>query len=269
MRRSALVLPVEDGDPVGAEALEDLGLGGRDLVHGLEELEVHGGHHGDDGHVRPRDRGQLAQLARRGHPQLQHRVAVLGGEAQQREGQPVLVVEVPLRLQDRAPRGEERGRHLLGRGLARGAGDGNHGDGRPRPHVAAEVLEGLRRVPHRDHRHARRQLDVAVDHRAPRAPLRRLGDEVVAVEARPRHGHEELAGGEGARVDGHARERRPRVAGHAAGRPRGHVFEGQGARLLAHGSPPHHLAGREARRDRTSRATCRSSKGTVRSRSTW
>ena len=40
IRRTRGVVPVEDGDAVGREALQDLGLGVGDRVDGGEELEV-------------------------------------------------------------------------------------------------------------------------------------------------------------------------------------------------------------------------------------
>ena len=90
--------------PPGRQALEDLRLGLRDRVDRGEELEVHGGDPRDHRHVGLGERGSGADLAGGRHAQLEHRRRVLGPQAQQGEGQAVLVVEVALGLAAPAPR---------------------------------------------------------------------------------------------------------------------------------------------------------------------
>ena len=136
-------------------------------------------------------------------------------------------------------------------------------------HVTREIGEGLRGVGHAQQRQARGRQHVAMDHSRRRPSCRGLGQEGVAVEAGPGDGDEELAGLDRARVDRDARERR---------RAR---LRSRAALVAALASPivecraaggqeyPSHAFPLGARRPSTSRATCRSSKGTVRSRSTW
>ena len=139
--------------------------------------------------------------------------------------------------------------------------------GRP-AHVAREVGEALRGVRHPHQGKADGRLRVALDEGGAGAPPRGLGEEVVPVEPRAPDRHEESARRDRPRVDrdpgegdlarhgGRRASRRCRRA-----RPRG-------------GGPPaapprSPLPPAPARRARTSRATWRSSKGTVRSRTTW
>jgi hypothetical protein len=264
----ARVVAVEDRHAALGQALQDLGLGRRDVVHRGEELQVHRRHHGDHGHVGPGDAGQRAQLAGRGHPQLQDGGRVLRPEPEQHQREAVLVVEVPLGLEHRSPRAEERGGHLLGGGLSRGAGDAHDRDVGLRPRVAREIGQAARGLGHADQAQARRRLDVAMDERSQGTAGSGLRHEVVAVEARAGDGHEELSRLHPARVDGHAAHPQAGRAGDhlAAGRHRD-VLERR--RLLQGHDRPQAFPLRSPGRARSARATCRSSKGTVRSRSTW
>ena len=206
MRRTSGVVAVQDRDASGAEALEDLRLGVRDGVERREELEVHRRHQRDDGRVRPRDARQRAELARRRHAELEHGEAVLGREAQQRQGQAVLVVEVPLRLEHGPARPQQARGHLLGGRLAGGAGDGRDRDGGRRAHRGGEAGQRARGVVDPQERQAR-AVDVPVHDRRGGAALPGLREELVPVEVRSRDGHEQRPGRERARVDGDGRER--------------------------------------------------------------
>ncbi len=98
----------------------------------------------------------------------------------------------------------------------------------------------------------------------------RVGQEVVAVEARARDGHEQLAGLQSARVDAHSGQAALRGGGLGRERTpggRGDLGESEGEQ--GHVRRAHLLEPLTSRRPSTSRATCRSSKGSVRSRSTW
>jgi len=64
------VVGVEDRRAARGEPLEDLGLRGRDRLHGVEELQVHGRDHRDHGDVGPGEAGERPQLPRRRHAQL-------------------------------------------------------------------------------------------------------------------------------------------------------------------------------------------------------
>ena len=56
------------------------------------------------------------------HPQLHHRRAVLLVEPQQRQRQPVFIVQISLRLQYAEPRAQQRRQNFFCGGLPHGAG---------------------------------------------------------------------------------------------------------------------------------------------------
>ncbi len=156
-----------------------------------------------DRDVGRRDAREGADLAGRRHAELEHGRRVLGPQAQEREGQAVLVVEVALGLAAPGPRvASSARRHVLRRRLADRAGDADDRDAGAAAHVAGEVGECARRVGHAHDAAGRRAARRRGARRAAAAPLRRgLGEEVVAVEARPADRDEEGARREGARVD--------------------------------------------------------------------
>ena len=195
------VVAVEDRGAARAQALEDLRLGLGDRVDRGEELEVDGGDARDRGHVGLGQGRERPDLAGGRHAQLDDRGRVLGPQAQQGQGQAVLVVEIALGLQHRAARGEQVRRHVLRGRLADRSGHGDDRQRRLSPHVAREVVEAPRGVGHPHEGEAGRRRGVAVDERGGGAPRGGLGEEVVAVEARPTDRDEERARGQGARVD--------------------------------------------------------------------
>jgi hypothetical protein len=263
----ARVVPVEDRRAVWPQTLEDLGLGVRDRVHRGKELQVDGGDARDRGHVGLGEHGESADLPRCRHAHLQNGRGVRGREAQEGEGQAVLVVEIAFGLEHRPPRGEKVRRHVL---RGRLADRPRHRHDRERgfaAHVTGEIGEAFRGVGHPHPGEAGGRLRVPVDESHAGSALRGLGEEVVPVEPRALDRDEEGARREGAGVDRDAGEgdlaRHPsREDPAGAGED---VREGQGLpqRHRRHLFPP-----APARRARTSRATWRSSNGTVRSRST-
>src|SRR5207244_966455 len=120
------------------------------LAHAVErseELGVHRRHRGDHADRRSghgAERGDLALLI---GADFHHECLVLGGQPQERERQPPLVVEGGFRLQHSPARPEHRGDHLLRRGFAVGAGAGDDRNGEiaedERPLGGAyEILDG-------------------------------------------------------------------------------------------------------------------------------
>ena len=95
--------------------------------------------------------------------------------------------------------------------------------------------------------------------------------EGVAVEAGTRDRDEQVAGPERPRIDGHALERGSEDGGRGRLGPasRGGRDQRDVEHRERHPDPPQRLAPFTSSRPRSSRATWRSSKGTVRSRSTW
>ena len=232
------IVGVEHRHAAGGETLQHLGLGGRDRLHRIEELEVHRRDHRDDGHVRTRERGQRAQLAGGRHPQLQHGRGVLGGQPEERQRQAVPVVQVAFGLEHRAPRGEERRRHLLGGGLSRRARDGHDRDVGGGPYVVGQVGQGLGGVLHPDEAQSPRRGDLAVDDGGGGPGRGGGGEEVVAVEARAGDGEEHLARPDRPRIDGDAFQLTAVRAGqHLPSGHGGHVLQAQ--RAHGHGDRPH------------------------------
>ncbi len=261
------VVAVEDRGAVRAQALEDLGLGLGDRVDRREALEVDGGDLRDHRHVGERHAGERADLAGRRHADLHDRRRVLGPQAQDRERHAEVVVEVALRAQHGAARLEDARRHVLRRGLADRARDGDERDRRAASHVAPEVGEGERRVGDADDRQAGGRLDLGADERRRRLLRRGVGEERVAVEAGAADRHEEGARVERPRVD---RDRRDR--GRVQGTRGRHDERAPGrGEDLGEGERRDRQGGHRCfpRPERISRATCRSSNGTVRSRRTW
>ncbi|OLD98184.1 MAG: hypothetical protein AUG80_08920 [Candidatus Rokubacteria bacterium 13_1_20CM_4_68_9] len=118
---------------------------------------------------------------------------MLGGQPQERERQPPLVVEGGFRLQHSPARPEHRGDHLLRRGLAVGAGDGDDRNGEALAVVRSDLAEGPRRVLDEHERHPGRDRIGHVVYDQARGPAtRRLGHEVVAVEPMTLDGEEGL-----------------------------------------------------------------------------
>ena len=248
------IVGVEHRRAVRAEPLEDLGLGGGDGLHRIEELQVDGRDHRDHGDVGAREARQRPQLARGRHAQLEHRRRVLGREAKEAQRQPVPIVEVSLGLEDGAARGEKSGRHLLGRGLSRRPRDRHHRHVRRGAHVSSEVGERAGGVfdPHEPQRGRRRH--VPVNDGGGRAGRGRGEEEVVAVEARAGDGEEHLSGPDRARVDRHAGEIEAGGTGpQPPARRRRDVLDPE--RSHGHGRRPHAFRPRRDRPAMSSRAT--------------
>ena len=207
------IVRVRDEDAGLGEALVQLGLRVGDRLHRAEPLEV--GRRGErhDADVRLRDRREPRDLAGVAHAHLDDRGAVLRPEAEERQRDADLVVEVALGLQDGAARREDRGDHLARGGLPVRAGDADDRDVEAPPVVARDRAERGEGVRDREERQ-RRGLGRAVlrDDRRGRALRGGLGDVRVAVEALAGERDEERARREGARVGRDASDLRGRCA---------------------------------------------------------
>ena len=236
-----------------AQRMEELTLGVRDALDGAASLEVHGGDVGHQPDVRIGPLREPRDLAEVVHPAFDGGVSVLLRQAQQREWNSNLVVEVAFGLQ-RGTRGREHLRdQLLRAGLSGGPGNADELEpGQLASPPGGEIAQRTSGVGHGQERGARRLrlhlFDRVGGHqRARSAALHRLGDEVAAVEGRPAQRHEEPA-----------LYRRSRI--------RENTLEGPSG----HGDPrsrgPGDLLGREARAQReissrARRASSRSSNG--------
>jgi hypothetical protein len=119
-------LGVRGDDCVSAliEALEDLRLRRGDRLEGAEQLQMHGPHVRDRGHVRFGDPAQLRDLSPSPHRHLQHQDIGFRLRCEDRERQADLGVVVLGAGMD-APRQDHPG-DVLDRGLAGRAGDPDH-----------------------------------------------------------------------------------------------------------------------------------------------
>ena len=111
-----------DGDRAGLE-LEDLGLGGGDRLDGSHQLEVHRADRRDHADVGRGDVGQVGDLAGAAHPELADDRLGAALDPAQRERDADLVVVVRGARDRPHARAQKRGEDVLGRRLARRAGD--------------------------------------------------------------------------------------------------------------------------------------------------
>ena len=199
-----VVVLIDHGHAVGAEAREDLALGARHPLHGPEAFEVGRGAAGHHGHRRLCDAAQAGDLAGVVGAHLHDRVAVRVVEGEEAEGHTDLVVQIAAGRGRGAGPGQDRQEHLLDRGLAVAARDRDQGDRKARPPQRRERTQRRQGVGHHEEREGGRDRPLH-DGRG-RAAFLGLGHELVAVVMRPAQGHEQLAGAEGAAVRATARE---------------------------------------------------------------
>ena len=205
--------------------------------------------------VGPRDLGQVRDLAHAAHRQLAHHRLGVGLDPAQRERQADLGVEVGVARDGPQPPAQDGAQDVLGRRLPGRAGHADHPRARAPAHLGRDLAEGDQRVGHDDAALAGGGFTGRAGHEHGRGPGgQRVGGEPGAVGARPRQGDEQVARGDRARVDRDSGDRDGRRGAAAA-----EVGDlGRGERDHAAGSPAS-----------ASRATVRSSKGSVRSANCW
>ncbi len=200
-----LVGQVEDGRTALAQAFEDLALGLDDLLRAAELADVGGTGVVDDDHLRPGQADGVADLADARGTQFDHCGAVLRGDLQQGQRCAEVVVEVATGGMHRPAGTQDRGEHFLDRGLAAGAGDGHHRLVEGCTIQRAELAKRHAAVGD----HQLRQVDIgdfALDQRGDGPFGLHIGQVVMAIEARPAEGDEQLTGSDAAAVDADAGE---------------------------------------------------------------
>ena len=105
------------------QPFDKLALRQRNLFHRSEKFQMCRSHARHHPNIRPRNFGQARKFAAPRHPHFQNRRLMRLVQAEQRQRQAVLVVEIPLRLQDAKPRAQQCRQDLFGSGLADAAGD--------------------------------------------------------------------------------------------------------------------------------------------------
>jgi hypothetical protein len=156
----------------------------------------------DQRHRRARHARHAGDLARVVHAELEHRGAVPGRQPEHGQRHADLVVQVAARSQAGvvAVRGrQDRGQHLLDRGLAVAAGHRDHRQREAGAPGGGQVGERRQRVVDHQHRHRHRRRGrpgqrPAVHQQRAGTRAQRLGDEFVAVEALAAQRDEEFAG---------------------------------------------------------------------------
>ncbi len=170
-------------------------------------FNVRGADVGDHAPVGRGDAGQRGNFAGVIHAHLDDRDFVLGHEAQQLQRQAEVVVQIALRFEHVEFCAERGGHGFLGGGFSGRAGDGDDAAAPLAAHVRGQRLQGDERIFGDQERVGKRGIGQGSGARARDdggdcAALECGGDEIVAVEALAAHGKEQLAGRDGARVNG-------------------------------------------------------------------
>jgi len=158
----------------------------RDLADRAHELLVLALGVVDHGDGRARDGGEHRGLAGVVHSDLDHRGTMRGAKAQQRQRQADRVVEVARGRQHRRVaevRAQDGRDHLLDRRLAVAADHRDQRQREPLPPPRGKASQRRQRVGDDDQVPGQRLRARLGDHRCDGAARKRLGDEVVAVEA--------------------------------------------------------------------------------------
>ena len=198
-----------DRRPVGAERLQDLGLGLGHRLDRPDELEVDGPDRRDHGDVGAGDLGQIGDLAHPAHGQLADHGLGVGLDPAQRQRQADLGVEVGVARHRPQPPAQDRAQDVLGGRLPGRAGDADHPRARAPPHLGRDLAQGDQRVGHDDAgpRPAADSPGVPATSTAA-APARSASAAKRAPSVRaPGQRDEQVARGDGARVDRDAGDR--------------------------------------------------------------
>ena len=184
----------------GGEVVIEFALGPYHSLERAKALEVSLAHVGDQSAGGLGSLGERLDVARVARTHLHHGNLMLGSQTQQRLGHAHVVVVVALGGHH-AKLLRQHGTHkLLGSGLAIGASDAHHGDGKLATMLARQVFERLQRVRDEDHALALQRTGgkgavdrLVVDHGKGAAFLQRLQGKLVAVERLALQGNENAA----------------------------------------------------------------------------
>ncbi len=201
------VVGVEDREPVRRQRGRQLRLrarNGLDAAGTLEMGRVHGQHHAD---LRLGNLRQPGDLALGVHAHLEHGDLVVRLEAEQRDRQARLGVQVALVPQHPMRAGQDVGHDLLGDRLAGRSGDADDAHRRLTPDRGGQLLQGEQRIGDLDERGARWRGNRPLDERRRGTSTEGVGYEAMPVGPLPPKRHEEAAGDDGARVDDDEAER--------------------------------------------------------------
>ena len=200
------IVTVEDGKPVRRQVFKYLALGLQDALPRVAQIfDVGIAHVGDNGDIGPHQSAQIAYLAKVVHARLDDRSLVLRRQVQQSQRRADVVVVVGLSLQGIVPLGQDGGHHLLGRGLAGGAGDLHHGQSEAAAIPGSQGAQGQTGVLHQHVGLMGQQLVWTAGRQAALCAAGEGGVNIgVAVEALAGQGDKQLARRDGAAVGGDA-----------------------------------------------------------------
>ena len=193
------VIGIDDRRRVVRQVLEQLPLGPRNAFDAAESLEMGRRALRDRADGWPGEGSERGDLATMVRTEFHHGGAVLVVELAQRERNADLVVEVAAGRGNGAPGPQNRGDHLLDRGLAVAAGDADQNQvAEAIPPRRGQLSEGANRIGHENERNGdiRRTLDQGRHRPSPAGAL----DEFVPVEGRTAHRDEQRARRNRARV---------------------------------------------------------------------
>ena len=199
-----LVIGVEERGAGGGEGLDQLVLCACDAGDGIEVFEMHGSDVGDEALVGARDAGEGGNFASVVHPHFDDGKIVFRFEREQAERETEVIVEVALGAVDAVFGGQQVRDGLFRGGLAHRTGDA---DGGFSPQFSDSGGEGLERDESVVDGEQVFGIGVArelifADYGCERAAGEGGLNEVVTVEALAFYGKEEIAGLDGARIDG-------------------------------------------------------------------
>ena len=170
------VVGVDDRGGGGLEPGNHLSFASGDTVQIAESLEMFRAGVGDQAHRRSREAHQFGHIADAIRAHLDHRAAMQGLQAHQRQRYADVIVEVAVGRQARAPAGQNRGRHALDGGLAVAAAHRHDRDGNIRAPAPPPIAAGraTRPAPRSAAAKPRAPLDRRLrrPHRAPQPPRR-------------------------------------------------------------------------------------------------
>jgi hypothetical protein len=193
----------DDGE---RNVVEQTHLLGEDAVERAEPLQVAGRHIGDDADGRTDDLTQPGDLAGNAGAGLDDERVRFVGRGEEGQRHPDLVVQVRVGRVNGPPGREGPGEQFFRRGLAVGAGHGNHGTGDLVATRAPEQAQGPTRVRHRKDGESLDRRRAPLDDRAGRAGRARRLEKRMPVEPLAPERDEQIARSDGAGVRPHPRE---------------------------------------------------------------
>ena len=189
------IVVIQNHRAPGRNSLYQLPLGLGNIFNGAQKLNMGFPHVGHNADLRGRKRCQGCNLPQAPHADFHHSRPVHIVQLQQGIRHADFVVEVALGFQHGKTGRQHRCRHVLGSGLAVGAGNGNHRNVKLPAPESRQLLIGQLGIGHSLDKgcpELSRLLLVPASHQHTGCPLLyRLGSKILAVEPLPLQCHEQ------------------------------------------------------------------------------